>query len=101
MRPLNLGPETPSTVLQAAAEQHRPALVWLSASTAAGAESAKADLPGMMKALAPLGTHVVIGGRFARLLGSFSSSRLTLATHLSELAAFAKGILAGRADGAG
>ena len=96
MRPVNLGPETPLTVLQAAAEEQRAALVWLSASTAAGAESVKAALPAMMKALAPLGTHVMIGGRHAHLLEPFRSPRLTLAERMGELAAFAKGLLAGR-----
>ena len=96
MRPVNLGPETPLAVLQDAAEQQRAALVWLSASTVEGAESTKAALPKIMEALAPLGTHVMIGGRAAHLLDPFGSPQLTLATHMAELAAFAKGLLAGR-----
>ena len=96
MRPLNLGPETPLTVLQAGAEEHRAALVWLSISTAEGAESVKADLPALMKALASLGTHVVVGGRLARLLEPLPGGQLTFAARMAELAAFAKGLLAGR-----
>ena len=96
MRPVNLGPETPLAVLQDAAEQQRAALVWLSASTVEGAESTKAALPKIMEALAPLGTHVMIGGRAAHLLDPFGSPQLTLAAHMAELAAFAKGLLSGR-----
>lgn len=96
MRAANLGPQTPLPVLQAAAEEQRAVLVWLSVSTVEGAEAARIALPEMMKALAPLGTHVVIGGRSAHLLEPFGNPQLTFAARMAELAAFAKGLLAGR-----
>jgi len=96
MRPVNLGPETPLIVLETAADEQHAALAWLSVSTARGAEAAKAALPRTVEALSRLGTHLVVGGRFAGRLDSIRSPHVTLAASMAELAAFAKGLVAAR-----
>lgn len=98
MRAVNLGPETPLAVLRDAAVEQQAALVWLSISTAEGAASAKADLLGMVRALAPGHAQIVVGGRFARDLEPTYGTRVVFARGLAELAAFARGLLAGHAS---
>lgn len=94
LRAVNLGPETPLRVLQAAAKGHEAILAWLSVSTAAAAESVGPGLAKMAKALQRIGTHVVIGGRSAHLLSAVRQSGVTFAKEMAELAAFATGLMA-------
>ena len=94
---VNLGPQTPLPVLGAAALQHRAKLLWLSVSTEAATESAKAGLRRMAEDLEPIGTNLVVGGRASGVLAPLRQSNITFAGGMAELAAFAKGLLAGAA----
>lgn len=96
LRAVNLGPETPLAVLQAAAKERHATLVWLSVSTEQGAASARAGLPAVLKALTAAGTHVIVGGRYSHQLAACRSPHLTFATRMAELAAFAKGLQTAR-----
>jgi len=96
-RAVNLGPQTPLPVLGAAALQHRAKLLWVSVSTEAAAESAKAGLGRMAEELEPIGTNLVVGGRASGVLTPLGQSNITFAGGMAELAAFAKGLLAGAA----
>lgn len=94
-RAVNLGPQTPLPVVAAAALRHRAKLLWLSVSTEAAAKAAKARLGRMVEELEPIGTSLVIGGRASGGLAPLRQSNTTFAGGMAELAAFAKGLLAG------
>jgi len=89
---INLGPQTPLAVLQAAAEKHDASLAWLSVSTDDGAENLSAGLGGLADELGKRGTRLVVGGRAAGLLKSVHRPNLMFIDSMAELAAFAGGL---------
>jgi len=93
MRAINLGPETPLEVLQAAAVEHHARLAWLSLSTDAGAKNASVGMGKLGEVLEANGTHLVVGGRTAGCLKSTLGGRLIIIDSMAELAAFATGLM--------
>jgi excisionase family DNA binding protein len=88
----NLGPETPMLSLALAIERVRPAFVWISASTAAGADAISAGVESVLRAAHGMGAAVAVGGRCFdggshRVPTGIFECRLT-----AELAAFARGL---------
>jgi excisionase family DNA binding protein len=97
----NLGPETPMLSLVLAVERVKPKLVWVSASTAPGAEAVLAGLESVQRAAHDIGATIAIGGR------SFETDLYRLPPEVfhcraaAELAAFARGLqtVGGSLDG--
>ena len=100
MRPVNLGPQTPLSVLRRALREHRAVLGWLSVSTDEGAESVRGGLVAMAQALRRIGTEVLVGGRSARSLHGLRGPGVTFGERMAEMAAFARGLVAGKEPGA-
>lgn len=88
----NLGPETPMLSLSLAIERVRPTLVWISSSTAAGADAVSAGVESVLLAAQGVGAAMAVGGRCFeggshRLPTGIFQCRMT-----AELAAFARGL---------
>jgi hypothetical protein len=62
-RDLNLGPETPSAVLQRAISHYRPSLVWLAISTPLADDRLQQKISDLTTALRGTGGMLVLGGR--------------------------------------
>ena len=93
--PINLGPDTPLEALLGQVTKRTPRLIWLAVSTEDAALALKAPLRKHLDALTASGAHLVVGGRNARLLSLEARPRLHHSLTLGEVAAFAKGLLAG------
>lgn len=83
-RTINLGPDTPLPALQHAVAHHRPALVWISASSPVNPSRARA----IARWLATLDTITVVGGRHGEALADapkvrFLQTMTELATMLT------------------
>ncbi|BAM04714.1 helix-turn-helix domain-containing protein [Phycisphaera mikurensis] len=59
---INLGPETPAEAFVSAIDDHKPAIAWIACSVPDARPSTN-DLKDVLKALAPHGGSLVIGGR--------------------------------------
>ena len=97
-RDVNLGPDVPLPVLARAIEQYRPDLVWrtLSATTTAAAETTRREIGVIEEQLKPTGSHLVVGGLGSSGLSGASRERVHVLGSMSELAGFARGLLASR-----
>ena len=95
-RTVNLGPDTPVATLRHAIAHHQPRLVWLSVSSPCppGLDDAAAA---MARELAAAQRSLVIGGRHRHEL-PMTMGRACTVTSLTELAAFARGLLAAAAS---
>lgn len=89
----NLGPDTPLDVIVGLAAKRQPRLIWLAVSCEEAALALKAPLKRHLEALTANGTHLIIGGRNAHLLGVDGRPRLVQSRSLGEVAAFARGLL--------
>jgi len=92
VRAINLGPQTPLTVLRDASEKHEATLAWLSVSTDAGAENVSAGLGKLADGLKQRGTQLVVGGRASGVLKSVRKPNLIFIDSMAELAAFVGGL---------
>lgn len=98
-RTTNLGPETPVQILERAAAELKPRLIWLSVSNSAFADRLRGEITSLVETLSPLGGVVVIGGRSARALQLPRHPGLYTGASMAELEAFVKGYSS--SDGAG
>jgi len=87
MRAVNLGPDTPVQALAAAAQEHQPKLVWISASAPLPQVRAKA-LADWLRSL-PASTATVVGGRHSQAIAAHGVHRVE---SMTELANFARGV---------
>jgi excisionase family DNA binding protein len=87
LRTVNLGPDTPVSAMAAAAAEHQPSLVWISASAPLTQARAKA-IADWMKSL-PSTTTTVVGGRHSQTIAAYGVRRLE---SMTELAALARGL---------
>jgi MerR family transcriptional regulator, light-induced transcriptional regulator len=90
-RVINLGPDTPLHVLQAAAEEQKATLAWLSISSIAQKAQLERDVCRMAEDLEQHHIRMVVGGRLAPELSIRSVSGLHTLGTMSDLAAFARG----------
>jgi methanogenic corrinoid protein MtbC1 len=99
MRSVNTGPDTPLSALRAAIDEHAPRLVWLCVSTTSVPATVDADVARLADALHQAGIGLAVGGRCVASLKKLPSS-VHVASSMRELAAFARGLRAGRTDAA-
>jgi len=92
-RTTNLGPETPVQILQRAARELHPSLIWLSVSSAQSTDRLRSEIAALVDTLQPLGGVVVIGGRDARNLNLTRRPGLYIGASMGELEAFVKGMV--------
>ncbi|MCW5765861.1 MAG: B12-binding domain-containing protein [Phycisphaeraceae bacterium] len=92
-RDVNLGPDTPISVLRNAARQYRPALIWVSISVAAKVREVLDDVRRLADEAREFGGTVVVGGRAVAASPPSAVEGLAHATSMGELAAFARAVL--------
>lgn len=97
---VNLGAHTPHESLFRGAEQHRAALVWLSATHISEESTFREATLSLARRLHGIGARLVVGGRFAIEAGLFSSGNLFVGRSMAELAAFGRGVLGAAAAAA-
>lgn len=93
-RVVNLGPETPISLLRRSAVVKAPKLLWLSVSHAEEPAALSRDLNALFDELEPLGIAMAIGGQAAHELEIRRYSRLCIGRSMGELLGFAKGLAA-------
>jgi MerR family transcriptional regulator, light-induced transcriptional regulator len=91
---VNLGTITPPAVLINAAKHYQAKLVWVSASAGQDSRKVAADLTRIATELKELGTAVVAGGRAVNEIAPADLPGVVVATSMTEMAAFARGVLA-------
>jgi len=94
----NLGPETPMLSLVLAIERVRPKIVWVSASTATGAEAVVAGIGAVLEAVRSAGATVAIGGRSFEQGSYRLPSEVFTCRVIGELAAFSRGLQTAAGD---
>ncbi len=95
LRAVNLGPDTPIASLRHAIAHHRPRLVWLSLSSPI-APALDDEAAAMARELAAAHRALVIGGRHRHELVTTTRAACVVSS-MAELAAFARGLIAGHA----
>ena len=93
-RDINYGPNTPPLLLAAAAEQHDARLVWFSVSTAERESALQRQLRALARRIAPRGATLLIGGSHAYPHVPRNEPNVVEMQSMSELSAFASGIVA-------
>jgi methanogenic corrinoid protein MtbC1 len=91
MKVVNLGPDTPIASMRHAVAAHHPALVWLSCSVPV-ADDVVAEVVGLARSLRTDGATLLVGGRHVADLAA-ARAAFAIGT-MSELAAFARGVIA-------
>ncbi len=84
MRAVNLGPDTPVMAMAAAAKEHQPRLVWISASAPVPPARAKAIAEWLLSL--PPTTATIVGGRNAEAIAAHGVNRCETMTELATLA---------------
>lgn len=95
-RDVNLGPTMPTAALLSAVERYAPALVWRTVSIGADVESLRRDLAAVLEKMPAYG-GIVLGGRGVPAGLLHLPERVHHLGSMSELAGFARGVLAMRA----
>lgn len=93
-RAVNLGADLPAPSLAEAMTRLDARIVWVSVSTAADGPALGRELTALVEAAAARHTHVVVGGRAATKVPLNGAPNLYVGSSMSELAAFARGLLA-------
>lgn len=94
----NLGAETPMSSLVFAIEQVRPRIVWISASTAAGAEAVVAGIGSVLAAARSSSATVIVGGRSIEQDSYRFPTEVFACRNARDLAAFSRGLQTGTED---
>lgn len=94
---VNLGPDTPAGALRAAIAAYRPALIWLSVSSASRVDDWRDEVLDLLSLAQEAHVTLVLGGQRAGDLKLPTHARLLQAQSMSELAAFARGVATGAA----
>lgn len=90
LRPINLGPDTPTAALHRAIAHHRPRLVWISASSPVDLPRAH-ELAAFLTALPP-GTLAVVGGRHGGTIAA-AAPGIRTGDSMAEIVALAREIV--------
>jgi len=92
---VNLGTITPPAVLINAAKHYQAKLVWVAASAAQDGKKTATDVTRIAAELRAQGTAVVVGGQSLAQVASSELPGVVLAFSMTELAAFARGVMSG------
>ncbi|MEM8997684.1 MAG: excisionase family DNA-binding protein [Acidobacteriota bacterium] len=92
-RAINLGPDTPLSTLEEAARRHGARVLWLSVSSVQEAEKLRTGIDSLMDVLGETGTGLAIGGRAVSEIPLRPRPGLFVGRSMSELVAFARGIV--------
>ncbi len=92
-RATNLGPDLPLDALVLGAERDRAALVWLSVSSESAAERLAAEFPTAVGRLGASGARVIVGGRALPRALEPEGAAYRVGRTMSDLVAFARGVL--------
>jgi MerR family transcriptional regulator, light-induced transcriptional regulator len=90
-RAINLGPNTPNSVLMSAVAKYRPVLVWRSLAGAIDADVVGADLCELIKQLGEI--PLIMGGRHASAAAMAAGGGAHLVGSMCELGAFARALV--------
>lgn len=93
MTAVNLGAQTPVDALIQAAEEYNARLIWVSVTHASNADSILRYLNTLAEASTSMGTSIIIGGRMVEHLKLSAPRAIHVGRSMSELAAFARGLL--------
>jgi methanogenic corrinoid protein MtbC1 len=97
-RAVNLGGNTPSATFKAGLKAHSPALVWISINHTENAELAQKSIHEITESSKERGTQVIVGGRGCAGLSIKAASNLFIASSMSDLESFTKGMLSSLPD---
>ncbi len=92
-RDINFGPNTPVELLGTEAIERRAKMVWLSVSSPADPKRLGAQIARLLEKLSGAGIHLVVGGQRYAALHLAGAEKLTQVDSMSELAAFARGLM--------
>lgn len=95
VRAINLGPDTPVETTILALERERPAVVWMSVSNDAGRAALAGALGGLGAAARRHGSRLILGGRALAAAPLEVPPEVQVYHSLGEVAAFARGLIAG------
>jgi excisionase family DNA binding protein len=98
-RDVNFGPNTPAEVLGREAIERGARVVWLSVSAAAGAKSLRDGAQRLAESLGERQIDLVLGGVAAAGSVTREAANVHVMNSMTELAAFASGVLGGKARG--
>jgi methanogenic corrinoid protein MtbC1 len=99
MRPVNLGPSTPFEVLWQSALEQDAALIWIAMTSPRPRSEVEPALAILSRRVARGHVQVVIGGQAARRYKIPDASHVHRFESMSEMAGFAKGLVAARRRG--
>ncbi len=88
----NLGPDLPLSSLERAVREMRPALAYVSVSAPRDVAAFGEEVASLARAVAPLGTSVVVGGRALESSALPAEPNLHAGRTIGELVAFARGL---------
>ncbi|MFH1277575.1 MAG: helix-turn-helix domain-containing protein [Candidatus Eisenbacteria bacterium] len=89
---VNLGPDTPRAAFEAAVEQVRPRLAWMSVSVAERPKELVRTLAHLLELLEREGASLVVGGSRVGVLDLEPHPALYVGSTMAELSAFTKGL---------
>ena len=93
LQAINLGPDTPISTLEEAASRYGARVLWLSISTAENPEALRDGIDGLLSRLEDRSIGLAVGGRAVSSLSLRSRPGLFIGRSMSELVAFARGIV--------
>ena len=92
-RTVNLGGNTPAATFQAGIKAHTPTLVWISLNHTENAELAQRSIHEITESSKERGIQVIVGGRGCAGLTIKAASNLFIASSMTDLESFTKGML--------
>jgi len=95
-RDINFGPNTPVELLGTEAIERGAKMVWLSVTAPADPKRLGTQIIKLLEKLSGAGIQLVLGGQRHGVLNLAGAEKLTLVDSMSELAAFARGLMSGQ-----
>ena len=91
---MNLGPDIPIEFVRTAVQRYRPRLIWLSFSSKKSAGRSLRLLPELTEAVTATGGVLIVGGRALDGAQRTADPNVAVGDSMTELSAFARGLLA-------
>ena len=93
---VNLGPNTPLQVLGESARELKASLLWIATTAPLPTAPLEREIVHLLEIVEPINGQIVVGGLSANRLRLPDSAAVHRFASMSEMAAFAEGILASR-----